>query len=484
MKRFLWVLALVLPLLLSAAPSSLLAHDEGYYALQARWIVESGDWLTPQSWGAPVYDRTIGVQWLMALSSRMLGFNSVGIHLPGWLAAAAAAGLTWRLSRSLITAAVLVLTPLWFSYAHMATQDMPLLALELLGLWGLWTGRAWAAGAWLGPAFLIKGFMAALPAVAMLPLLVLERRQLLRDWRFWAALALGWLPPLLWLALSLQAHGLAVVSQLWGKLLWLSGKTVFSQGPLYYLWNLAVNAAPWGLLAPVGAVLLWQQWRRGALSRDALLLWLGYPLALLLLLSCFKTKTPYYGLQLTPFVAYAAATALGWLSQLGGRGWRWWRLPPLLLGSALITAAVVVAPSSFSGVLPIPWLRAAGLLLGLCWLLSSWQPEGRRRLGLWLAGPYLALVCLLQGGVFIDHSPEVRLKLAKPTVQAALGRGPAHFLAETPLNDAAQKELIVLAISVPKLGQLHNSAKTVPAGVPVWRLQHNSWQLDQPWASR
>jgi len=78
----------------------------------------------------------------------------------------------------------------------------------------------------------------------------------------------------------------------------------------------------------------------------------------------------------------------------------------------------------------------------------------------------------------------VRLKLAKPTVQAALGRGPAHFLAETPLNDAAQKELIVLAISVPKLGQLHNSAKTVPAGVPVWRLQHNSWQLDQPWASR
>ena len=132
----------------------------------------------------------------------------------------------------------------------------------------------------------------------------------------------------------------------------------------------------------------------------------------------------------------------------------------------------------------MPWLRAAGLTLGLCWLLSGWQPAGQRRLGLWLAGPYLALVCLLQGGVFIDHSPQVRLKLAEPAVQAALNRGPVHFLAETPIGDDAQKELIVLAVSAPKLGQLHTSAKTMPAGMPVWRLQHSSWQLDQPWASR
>ena len=40
-----WVGALVvLPLLLSVAPRSFLAHDEGYYALQARWISEGGPW--------------------------------------------------------------------------------------------------------------------------------------------------------------------------------------------------------------------------------------------------------------------------------------------------------------------------------------------------------------------------------------------------------------------------------------------------------
>ena len=190
--RVLGLVLLALPLLLSLAPRSYLPHDEGYYALQARWIVDTGDWLTPSAWGQPLYDRTIGVQWLLAASIRLFGFNPLAVHLPIWLCAAAAVALCWRLSRSWVVAAVLVLTPLWFSYAQMATQDMPLLALELLGLWGLWTRRPVAAGLWLGPAFLIKGFMVLLPALAMLPLLLLERRQLLRTPRWWAALALGW----------------------------------------------------------------------------------------------------------------------------------------------------------------------------------------------------------------------------------------------------------------------------------------------------
>ena len=471
---------LALPLLVSLAPRSLLAHDEGFYALQARWMLESGDWLTPQSWGTPLYDRTIGVQWLMAASTALLGPNAVGVHLPGWLAAAVSAGLTWRLSRNPIAAALLVLTPLWFSYAHMATQDMPLLALELVGLWGLMERRPWAAGLWLGPAFLVKGFMVALPALAMLPLLLLERRELLRAWRFWAALVLGCLPPLLWLGLSLQAHGLASVSLLWGKLLWLSGTTVFSQGPLYYLWNLPANTTPWGLIAPAGGWLLWRRWRCGALGRDGLLLWLGYPLLLLLLLSCFKTKTPYYALQLTPFVAVSAAAALQSLSQQRGRLWPWLRWPPVLLGGALLIGAAA-APLPADLAVPVPWLRLAALGLGGCWLASAWQPPGQRRLLLWLLGPYLALAALLQGGVFIDHSPQLRRTLAEPQVQGILARGPVHFLAQGPIGDEAQKQQILLALGAPRLGGLHTTPESVPAGVAVWQLQGNTWLLRETW---
>jgi len=257
---------------------------------------------------------------------------------------------------------------------------------------------------------------------------------------------------------------------------------VFAQGPLYYLWNLPANTAPWGLIAPLGWVLLWRRWRRGELSRQGLLLWIGYPLVLLALLSAFKTKTPYYGLQLTPFVAVAAAEALQGLAAQSGRLWRWLCWPPLLLGSGLVVVALA-APVPALGAIPAGWLRAAAMGLGLCWLISAWQPPGRRRLLLWLAGPYLALVCLLQGGVFIDHSPAVRLKLTDPAVQAAMARGPVHILAPSTAGDEAQKELILLAVAAPQLGPLHTSAETVPAGVAVWQLQGNSWQLHTAWST-
>ena len=39
------LLGLLLPLLLTAAPQSHLAHDAGYYALQARWIEQSDLWV-------------------------------------------------------------------------------------------------------------------------------------------------------------------------------------------------------------------------------------------------------------------------------------------------------------------------------------------------------------------------------------------------------------------------------------------------------
>jgi 4-amino-4-deoxy-L-arabinose transferase-like glycosyltransferase len=59
--KALWASLPFLPLLLTAAPRSFLAHDEGYYALQARWIAQSGQWLGPPWWDQVVFDRSIGL---------------------------------------------------------------------------------------------------------------------------------------------------------------------------------------------------------------------------------------------------------------------------------------------------------------------------------------------------------------------------------------------------------------------------------------
>ena len=507
---------LLAPLLLTAAPRSPLAHDAGYYGLQARWILQSGQWLAPLWFGEPVYDRSIGVQWLMALSLKLFP-GPWAEALPALLAAVASLLLSGWLARRLLpqlpaagplTMALLALTPLWLNYAHLPTQDMPLLAVELAGIAALVNCGPEGGGPFRGPvrgpaasrpagaqpadssaiwpllvglapglAFLIKGFMVALPMLAIAPYLLLERRQLLRRGGFWLGLALGWLPVALWLALSLQGYGLELVGGLWQKLLFLSRADVYAAGPFYYLWNIPANTAPWILAALLGWPIAW----RLPLERGQRLLLLLYPLLLLLLLSLFRTKTPYYGLQLTPWIAMAASLGLQRCCQLG----RPWRRPlqlalgalaaALLLAATLLLAALVwpAAPlqkqlAAAEG-LPAPALLAlAAAGLGGCWLASCLMQKPRRRLWALLAGPWLALALLTQAGLFSDRSPALRQALAPPAVQNLLAQRPIQAAATAPLSGDDHAQLILLALATPTTPDQLLSLEAVAPGQRLW----------------
>ena len=462
-----------LPLLLTAAPRSFLAHDEGYYALQARWLAESGQWLAPLWWGEPLYDRTIGVPWLIALAQRLLGPAPWVAHLPSLLAAAACLLLTAALARQLLgpgsgwlSALVLALTPLWINHAHQAGQDMPLLALELLGFWALVRARPGAPGwtialaaGWVGPAFLIKGFMVAVPLAAMAPFALLHRRWLLARPSFWAWLLLGWLPVALWLGLSLQSYGPGVVAGLVEKLLYLSQSDVYSAGPLYYLWNVPANTAPWILAALAGWGLGLRRW-----TGEQRLALIGTPLLLLLLLSCFRTKTPYYGLQLTPFLAIAAAEALRRFCHTWQARPRWLAWLIAAMGALLAVAGAVVLAMGL-----VPWpFGMAGLALGISWLLLPWQRQGRSVLIAGLAGPWLALVLLVQSGLFTDRSPQFRQALAAPAVADALRQGPVAVVAPEPLSGDGHAQLILLALGTPQLGPRLAAMNALAPGQRAW----------------
>jgi 4-amino-4-deoxy-L-arabinose transferase-like glycosyltransferase len=501
-----------LPLLLTAAPRSFLAHDEGYYALQGRWIAQTGQWLGPPWWDQIVFDRSIGLPWLIAAAYRLLGAKPWVAHLPSLLAALATLVLTAALARRLLgwagsgwlAAAVLALTPLWLDYAHLATQDMPLLALELLGVLALLRAgdapdRRWAAlaGAWIGPAFLIKGFMVVLPVLALLPFALLERRAVLRRPPFWLGLALGWIPVALWLGLSLQVLGGPVVAGLWQKLLYLSESDVYSAGPLYYLWNLPANTFPWCLFALAG----WRSWLGGSMDRPKRLLLLMYPLLLLLLLSAFRTKTPYYGLQLAPFLALAATAGLrAWSTEERGVA-RWARWSVGGLGLALLAATATVlwpgAPAGrllangVAGLAPAPVLFAlAAAMLGLAWAVVPWCRPGRPRLAALLVGPWLALVVMVQAGLFTDRTPLQRQALQRPQAVAALAGKPIAAAARAPLSGEEHAGLILVALASPRLTPRISPPEQVPPGERVWvrrRERPAGWRVQlqapelEPW---
>ena len=68
-------LFLFIPLILYFGKRSLISYDEGFYALQAKWILENNNWIAPLWWGNISLDRTIGIQNLIAISQKVFGNN-------------------------------------------------------------------------------------------------------------------------------------------------------------------------------------------------------------------------------------------------------------------------------------------------------------------------------------------------------------------------------------------------------------------------
>ncbi|MEO0853060.1 MAG: glycosyltransferase family 39 protein, partial [Cyanobacteria bacterium J06648_11] len=312
-----------IPLLVRSSQQSLMGHDEGWYAQQARWIVESGDWMTQQWWGEPIYDRAMGIQWAIALAYKLFGVSDAIARLPGMLACLAAILLLYDIARRCVPdpvawwgAAILAATPIWMQAGRLATQDVPLTAIELLSMWALLQAEShparqsewrWLAGAAFGLGFAVKSFMVVLASVALLPYLLGDHRRhrhLLAP-SLYVGLGMGLIPVALWLGLSVDRYGILPLENLFGLLFQLSREDFHNAGALYYFWNVPANAFPWPFLALPGIALAVRQ-----SDYQRKWLWIGFPLTLFVLLCSFKTRTWYYPLQLMPFASVLAAVTL------------------------------------------------------------------------------------------------------------------------------------------------------------------------------
>jgi 4-amino-4-deoxy-L-arabinose transferase-like glycosyltransferase len=134
--------------------------DEPRFALVARTMVETGDWLFPHR-GSELYpDKPPMLMWLQALSYQVSGHWRVAFLLPSLLAGLATLWLVWDLGCRLFTpragllAAVAVLSAFMFTYQFKRAQIDPLVTVLItLANWGLLRhlllGPNWRAF-WLG----------------------------------------------------------------------------------------------------------------------------------------------------------------------------------------------------------------------------------------------------------------------------------------------------------------------------------------------
>ncbi len=170
--------------------------DEAFYAEAAREMVERGDWLTPSFNYEPRFQKPVLYYWLTAATYLLTGPSELAARWwsacsgVGLVLVTAACGRRWYNEETgLLAGAIAATTFGYFALAHMALPDLPLTFFITLAIfascmatlersrsprgWVLVTGMA------LGLGVLTKGPVAlVLPALVVIPLIMIERRRL------------------------------------------------------------------------------------------------------------------------------------------------------------------------------------------------------------------------------------------------------------------------------------------------------------------
>lgn len=339
--------------------------DEPRFALIARDMVASGDWLIPRVGGNLYADKPPLYFWLMAGAIKLTGSIRVGFLLPSLFAGLGTLLLCYDLLRRArgrevaLAGSLLLLITFQFAWqARQAQIDATLCFFTTLSLYGLLRHRL------LGPArgWYLLGWAAAglgviTKGVGFLPLLVLLPVAVL-GWRGWPVPARGGWMNLAGLGAMLAAVAIWLVPMLiktsaGGDLLAYRNEILFQQTVTRYadawhhrepFWYYLVNVIP-VLWLPLIALLPWllPRWRKALRQNDSLAVaLLAWVLVVIVFFSLSSGKRGVYVLPALPALAIAAAP---WLPELlRARGPR--RLAfglGALLTAVLVTAAAYVA---------------------------------------------------------------------------------------------------------------------------------------------
>lgn len=400
--------------------------SEAYYSETGREMLERNEWITPLLNYEQWYEKPALAYWLIAASYKTLGVSEFAARLPSALLGIALVLFTYAFARrflrrraALLSALVLLTSPLYLVVGHLSLTDMPFtvcVSVALFSFLGLITFRStglfWLGYISLGLAALAKG-----PLAFILTGLVLtgflaashanvgERLKMLLALRplpgliVAAAVALPW-----YIAVCLATKGAFAqeffIRQNFGRA---AGTADHKFPPWFYIPYLFGGAAPWSifLIGFPGIPVRYGRMPATRSLRSSILKYTAIWSALVfVVLSLIPSKLPTYILPVWPALAIMLGTTLDTMLRLH-------RGKPLVWTGAVLTAVgaggLLVAPAllTHSPELLLSF-AAAGAVLVFCMAVYT--------LGLSRGKPKIA-VCALAAGTVIATAALVPLAL-------------------------------------------------------------------------
>ncbi len=311
--------------------------DEPRYALVAREMLHSGDWVVLQRNGEVYREKPPLLFWAIAAISAPLGdVNEITARAPSILAALLTLLLTYDLARRMFgphaglwSAMVLATTFRFWWQSNTGQIDMLLTACTTLSLYALWRWHesrqaqwpvAYHAGTAL--ALLAKGPPALIFTLLGAVVSLWGRRDERRGLRLWLGVPLSIAPVAAWFYFSRQTGTGDVGGEVSGTFARQIMGRIFSgvshsQPPWYYLKVLPIEWFPWILLLPWTIAYTWRTRREGPAVR-LLLAWI---LPALIFFHIIVEKRALYLLPMYPALAILVARSLLALLDEGRYGW-------------------------------------------------------------------------------------------------------------------------------------------------------------------
>ena len=338
---FLSLLAMAsLLLFLNVGQLGLIDRDEGSNAEAAREMIASGDWITPQLNGEPLFTKPVLIYWLISGAYRLFGVSEFSARVPSAIGIAILILLQyWFLASTrgafigLVGSLILLLNLEMVFIGRMALADSVLILCTTASLFGFWVGlhgegkqrhAFWIFFVGMAIGTLTKGSIGlVVPLLGTIPYLIATHR-----WKqFWrdsfpifgfflvALIACPWYGAMLWIhGSSYIASGKAdTVGRFFNGLGGHSG-TIF-----FYLPVLFLGFFPWSGFLPAALSGAWKELRQIRRSTLALqdrkpglqelelfaALWL---VGVFVFFSLSPTRLPHYMGPLFPAAAILVAS--------------------------------------------------------------------------------------------------------------------------------------------------------------------------------
>ena len=488
-------LFIFIPIVFYFGKRSYIAYDEGFYALQARWILDKDNWTIPLWFDNYTLDRTIGLQFLIAKSQEIFGRNIFWAYLPTTIAAIVMLFITYKLHEELIdkkyafvSPLILSTTYLWFDYSHLATQDIIFSSLVTIGIFSLAKIKSrnnnlyiLVFGIWIGLAFMMKTFLIAAPLISLLPYLFIKKNLFLTKF-FWLGLLIGFIPYLIW-TISIDPYlNKNIFFHLFEKFTNLSNKNNFTNPFYYYFWNIPITFLPWSIFSIIGIIFHRSE------NKDQKFILTFFPLTFIFIISLFSTKTPYYPLQISSILTLNSFLGIKYLFNS-----KLYKSIFIFITSKIIPLFLISIACLyyffFNNITSLnfkenTYLFVGFILFGLSWTFLNNKTNFKNALIILIIGPYLLTSFSLGSGLFSDRSRELRETMEYVSSLDVVKNQNIKVDKSGITNTESHSKIIKISILTPKLGEGFNEISDLNPGELAWtsnnsdkRINYNSYEV-------